>query len=95
MYCVRPVPNETSIRSAVESGEGVSDEKTPSGFVIKAVTATGLEMWVSRERFGNRIFGPRENAEVFRTRSEAHAAISVMPRTIKNQQAIFSVEPAV
>ncbi len=45
-------------------------------FIIKAVTLTGLEMWVSPPRFGNhRTLGPREKADVFKTRGEAYATI--------------------
>src|SRR5580692_250705 len=36
----------------------MSDESAPAGFVIKAVSSTGLAMWVSPPRFGShRLFG--------------------------------------
>jgi hypothetical protein len=61
----------------------MSDESAPAGFVIKAVSSTGLAMWVSPPRFGShRVFGPRENAEVFDTRGHAHAAIGTPSQNI-------------
>jgi hypothetical protein len=69
------------------------NEKAPTGFVIKAVSSTGLEMWVSPPRFGeHRVFGPRENAEVFRTQGEAHSAIGTLPRAFEHAGFNFEVE---
>lgn len=40
----------------------MSNEKASTRFVIKAVSLTGLAMWVSPPRFGeHRVFGPRES----------------------------------
>jgi hypothetical protein len=71
----------------------MSESSTPTGFVIKAVSATGLAMWVSPPRFGkHRVFGPRENAEVFRTQGEAHSAIGTLPRAFEHAGFNFAVE---
>jgi hypothetical protein len=71
----------------------MSDESTPAGFVIKAVSSTGLAMWVSPPRFGShRVFGPHENAEVFDTRADAHAAIGTLPRAFEHAGFTFAVE---
>ncbi len=53
-------------------------ESTTKGFLVKAVGPAGLAMWAAPVHAGNRIFGSRENAEVFATITEAHAAISEM-----------------
>jgi hypothetical protein len=49
-------------------------------------------MWVAPERFGNRTFGPREKAEVFRTRREAHSEIGKLPRAFDHAGFTFSAE---
>jgi len=72
----------------------MSNEKASPAFVVKAVSSTGNEMWVSPQRFGQRMFGPRENAEVFRTRSEGHAAIGQMPGALERSGFTFRVESA-
>ncbi|HET6326239.1 MAG TPA: hypothetical protein VFG04_16295 [Planctomycetaceae bacterium] len=62
-----------------------------SGFVAKATSAAGLEMWISPPRPANqRVFGPRENAEVFRTRGQAQSAIGQMPQAFHGFK--FTVE---
>jgi hypothetical protein len=63
-------------------------------FIIKAVSSTGLEMWISRERFGNRTFGPREKAEVFRTRTEAQTGADKASQSFKDLDMRFTVEAA-
>jgi hypothetical protein len=69
--------------------------KPQPGFVVKAATATGLEMWVSVARAGgHRTFGPRENADVFKTRLEAHSAIKHMPPAFVQSGFTFTVETA-
>jgi hypothetical protein len=71
----------------------MTDENKSTGFVIKAVSLTGLPMWVSPPRFGqHRVFGPRENAEIFRTQGEAHSAIGKLPRAFEYAGFNFSVE---
>jgi hypothetical protein len=72
----------------------MSDEKSSTGFIVKAVSSTGQEMWASRQQFGHRIFGPREKAEVFRTRPEARAAIGQMPGAFDHAGFTFRVESA-
>jgi hypothetical protein len=52
-------------------------------------------MWVSPPRFGDhRTFGPREKADVFKTRGEAHATIGKLPRSFEHAVFTFSVESA-
>jgi hypothetical protein len=64
------------------------------GFVVRAESAAGLEMWVSASRFAQSTFGPRENAEVFRTQSDAHAAIGKIPLTFEHAGFVFMIEAA-
>ena len=69
-------------------------EQQRTGFVVKAVSVAGLEMWISIPRAGGqRVFGPRENAEVFQTRLEAHSAIRNMPPAFEQAGFAFTVEP--
>lgn len=64
------------------------------GFVVKATSTYGLDMWISRSRVGtHRAFGPRENAEVSRTRSDANTAIQELPAAFEKAGFVFSVEP--
>ncbi|HET6325578.1 MAG TPA: hypothetical protein VFG04_12945 [Planctomycetaceae bacterium] len=71
----------------------MSKANAPAGFVIKAVSASGLEMWVSPPRFGDhRTFGPREKRDVFKTRGEAHAVIGKLPASFEHAGFTFSVE---
>ena len=73
----------------------MSKSKASTGFVIKATSAAGLEMWVSPPRFGDhRTFGPREKADVFKTRGEADAAIGKLPVSFEHAGFMFSVESA-
>jgi hypothetical protein len=66
-----------------------------AGFVVKATSAGGLEMWISIPHAGgHRVFGPREKAEVFRTRGEAQVAIGTMPRAFEHAGFTFTVETA-
>jgi hypothetical protein len=67
-----------------------------AGFVVKATSTTGLEMWISVPRAGghHRVFGPRENADIFKTRSEAHSAIGKMPLAFEHAGFKFTVEAA-
>jgi hypothetical protein len=72
----------------------MSDEPG-TGFLVRVTSATGLEMWISIPRAGgHRVFGPRENADVFRTRGEAHSAIGKMPRAFEHAGFTFTVEGA-
>jgi hypothetical protein len=59
------------------------------------VSATGLAMWISvPHHAGHRVFGPRERAEIFQTRSEAHSAIGKMPLAFEHAGFTFTVEAA-
>jgi hypothetical protein len=70
-------------------------ESPSTRFVVKATSATGQIMWVSPPRPGNqRVFGPRENAERFRTRGEARSAIGQMPQAFEHAGFTFAVEEA-
>jgi hypothetical protein len=64
------------------------------GFVVKATDATGHEMWVSKPRGTVRVFGPRKNADVFRTRLEATAAIVQILASFERPGFTFTVETA-
>jgi hypothetical protein len=68
-------------------------ERAGAGFVVKATSATGLEMWIAVPRAGgHRVFGPRENADVFLTRAEAHSAIGKVPLAFGHAGFTFTVE---
>jgi hypothetical protein len=65
------------------------------GFVVKAVSENDLAKWLSLPRFGGyRVFGRRESAEVFETRSDAHSAVDKMPRSIEDASFVFTIESA-
>jgi hypothetical protein len=64
------------------------------GFVVKASDASGHEMWVSKPRGTVRVFGPRKNADVFRTRLEAAAAIAQISASFERAGFTFTVEAA-
>ena len=67
----------------------------PTGYVVKAVSLTGHAMWVSvPQADGHRVFGPREQAEIFKTRTEAHSAIGKMPLAFEHAGFSFAVEAA-
>jgi len=69
--------------------------KSETGFLVRAKSATGLEMWISVPRGGgHRVFGPREKADVFRTRGEAQAAIGQMPQSFEHAGFTFAIEGA-
>jgi hypothetical protein len=53
-------------------------------------------MWVSQPRFraAHRVFGPRESAEIFTTRFDAHSAIGTMPLQFEQAGFVFTVESA-
>jgi hypothetical protein len=73
----------------------MSEGRASTGFVIKAVSADGLAMWISPPRFGDhRVFGPREMAEVFRSPAEAHSTIGKLPRSFEHAGFTFAVEKA-
>ena len=73
----------------------MSEAKASTGFVIRATSADDLAMWVCPPRFGeHRVFGPRENAEVFKTRGAARAVIGRLPISFEQAGFTFSVEAA-
>ena len=50
------------------------------GYVVNAVSASGCKMWISLPKDKtHRAFGPRRDAEVFRTQKEAQAVIANTP----------------
>jgi len=64
-------------------------------FVIKAVSATGLVLWICPARFAEyRGFGPRKEAETFCTQADAHAAIGKLPQAFELANFAFTVEAA-
>jgi hypothetical protein len=63
------------------------------GYVVKAESASGLKMWVSPPRQRDRrIFGPRQDAEVFRTEKEAQAVIDTLAESFERVGFQFNVE---
>jgi len=64
------------------------------GFVLKATSANGQETWAGPRLSRRRILGGRDKAEVFATRSEAHAAVGALPLAFDIAGFIFLVEPA-
>jgi hypothetical protein len=66
-----------------------------AGFIVKVTSTTGLELWIAFPRAGgHRVFGPRKNADVFRTRGDAHIAIRTMQRAVEYPGLTFIVEGA-
>lgn len=65
------------------------------GYVVNAVSGSGLKMWVSppRERI-RRVFGPRKDAEIFRTQKEAQAVIETLAESFERVGFKFEVESA-
>jgi hypothetical protein len=53
-------------------------ENATEGFLVEAISAARLAMWAAPVHAGTRLFGSRENAEVFATAGEARIAISEM-----------------
>jgi hypothetical protein len=66
----------------------------PAGYVVRAVSATGHAMWFSNPVDGHRVFGPREQAEIFKTLHDAHTAIGMMPLAFEHAGFAFKVEAA-
>jgi hypothetical protein len=65
------------------------------GFVVKMSSSSGMLIWVSPPTDGfHPILGSRDNAEVFSTREDAHAAIGRMPIAFQNAAFLFTIEPA-
>ena len=65
------------------------------GFVVKATTRAGQSLWVSRPGTDElRRLVPREQADAFENQTDAHVAISKMPRVFDGMGYIFAVEVA-
>jgi hypothetical protein len=64
-------------------------------YIVKAVSASGCKLWVQpSRRKSHRDFGPREDAEVFRTQKDAQAVIDTLPESFRQIGFNFEVEPA-
>ena len=65
------------------------------GYVVNAVSASGCRMWVSPPKDKtHRCFGPRRDAEVFRTEKEAQAVIETLAEKLRPVGFDFEVESA-
>jgi hypothetical protein len=65
------------------------------GFVVRAVTVTGDIMWIGLFRYGGHwALGPREAAEVFKTKLEAQSAINELPGPLVASGVTFTIESA-
>jgi hypothetical protein len=64
-------------------------------FVVNLAGQNGFSCWLSAPNSeGFRTVSLREDAEIFQTVAEAHAAISRMPRAFSDASLVFSVEVA-
>jgi hypothetical protein len=64
-------------------------------YVVMAVSASGCKMWISPPRQkGHPVFGPRKDAEVFRTKADAQAVIEKLPESFRQIGFNFEVESA-
>jgi hypothetical protein len=68
------------------------EKEGQAGFVVKATTQYGLEMWLSSAGTKNP-FGPRKTAEVFKTRADASTAIRALSPAFEKAGFVFSVDP--
>ena len=49
------------------------------GYIVKATSASGVKMWISLPTHTrHRAFGPRDQAEVFRTQKEAQSVVETI-----------------
>ncbi|HET6327817.1 MAG TPA: hypothetical protein VFG04_24245 [Planctomycetaceae bacterium] len=65
------------------------------GYVVKAVSGSGVKMWISLPmQKSQRTFGPREKAEIFRTQKDARAVIDTLEETFRRVGFEFDVESA-
>lgn len=65
------------------------------GYIVKAVSASGCKMWMQAPRQkSHRNFGPRADAEVFRTQKDAQAVIDKLPESFRQIGFNFEVERA-
>ena len=64
-------------------------------FVIKAVSSTGLILWICSDSITKcRGLGPLDEAEMFRTQADAHSAIGKLPQAFEHSNFAFTVEAA-
>ncbi len=70
-------------------------EEPEVGYVVNAVSASGLKMWISppKEK-ARRVFGPRRDAEIFRTQKEAQDVIASLEDKFRQVGFNFEVESA-
>ena len=83
--------------STVESARSVvvKPKRTGMGYVVKAVSASGAELWVSPPRSETHcIFGVRKEALVFRTPIQAQAAIEALAEQCKRYGFLLEVDSA-
>jgi len=65
-----------------------------SGFVVKVTAPDGQAFWISPPSIGGFPgVGPREAANVFKTRLEAHVAIDLLPPILRKSGVTFVLEP--
>jgi hypothetical protein len=65
------------------------------GYVVKAVSSSGCKMWMqAAKQKSHKNFGPREEAEVFRTQKDAQAVIAKLPESFRQIGFDFEVEAA-
>ena len=68
-------------------------ERTGMGYVVKAVSASGAELWVSPPRQETHsIFGVRREALVFRTPMQAQAVIEALAEQCKRYGFLLEVD---
>jgi len=65
------------------------------GYIVKATSASGVKMWISLPTHTrHRAFGPRDQAEVFRTQKEAQSVVETMADQLRRVGFEFDVESA-
>jgi hypothetical protein len=70
-------------------------ESVDGMFVVKLTGQTGFACWLSAPNSkGFRTMTLREDADIFQTAADAHAAIAKMPRAFSDAGLVFSVEAA-
>jgi hypothetical protein len=63
------------------------------GYVVKAMSASGCKLWIQPvTQKHHRNFGPRKDAEVFRTQKDAQAIIDRLPPSFRQIGFEFEVE---
>jgi hypothetical protein len=83
--------------SAVDSARSVvvKPERTGMGYVVKAVSASGAELWVTPSRPETRcIFGVRKEASIFRTPMQAQTVIEALAEKCERYGFLLEVNSA-